>query len=270
MIVLQTSKGPVEIRELTAIDEMIAAEKIQKQVWGHDTIPHPKELLIPVQHEGGLVAGAFNQNQELVGLIFGFPTNRPTVLHSQLLATLENWRGEGIGTSLKWFQRDLCLEHGYRNVRWTVDPLRAANAEINIRNLGGISSTYLQDYYGEMQGIDAGLPSDRLVVEWHLDSERVVSRARQKPEDRGFSKAQATTVFGDDDFPDRILLDLSSPSIFIRIPSNFLDLVKGNIKQALNWRLQTRILFQNYFAKGYSISEFTKINYPAYLLEKRL
>ncbi|HMD88650.1 MAG TPA: GNAT family N-acetyltransferase [Anaerolineaceae bacterium] len=270
MTVLQTTKGPVQIRELFSVKEMIAAERIQKQVWGQDTIPHPKELLIPVQHEGGLVAGAFNIQMELVGLIFGFPTNYPTDLHSQLLATLEDWRGEGIGTALKWFQRDWCLEHGYKNVRWTVDPLRATNAEVNIRHLGGISSIYLQDYYGEMLGIDAGLPSDRLMVEWHLDSGRVVSRARQKPEDRGFSETQTAIVIGDNDFPNRILLDLSSPSILIRIPSNFLELVKGNLKLALKWRLQTRILFQNYSSKGYSITEFSKINYPAYLLEKRL
>jgi chorismate synthase len=268
MTVLKTLKGPVEIRELQTIDEMLAAEKIQKQVWGFDTIPHPKELLIPVQHEGGLVAGAFNPKNELVGFIFGFPTRDSSELHSQLLATLEDWRGQGIGTSMKWFQRQWCLERGFQNVRWTVDPLRAANAEVNIRHLGGISSTYYQDYYGVMQGIDAGVPTDRLLIEWHLSSERVADRAKQTPEDCGFPDAQDAIVVNDGR-PIHSIMDLSCPGIFIRLPENFLNLAKRDSEQALKWRFQTRILFQNYFSKGYQITEFTRVNSPAYLLEKR-
>jgi chorismate synthase len=268
MTFLKTTKGPVEIRELHTIDEMVAAEKIQKQVWGLDTIPHPKELLIPVQHEGGLVAGAFNSNKELIGFIFGFPTKDSSVLHSQLLATLDDWRGQGIGTSLKWFQRQWCLDRGYQDVRWTVDPLRAANAEVNIRHLGGISSTYYQDYYGVMQGIDAGVPTDRLLVEWHLSSERVAARAKQTPEERGFPDAQLAIVV-DKGSPSHSILDLSCPSILIRLPDNFLNLSKRDTELALKWRFQTRKLFQKYFSKGYLITEFTRENWPAYLLEKR-
>ena len=84
MTVLQSTKGPVQIRELISVKEMSTAERIQKQVRGQDAIPHPKEMLIPVQQYGGLVAGAFNIDMELVGLIFGFPTNNPTDLHFQL------------------------------------------------------------------------------------------------------------------------------------------------------------------------------------------
>ncbi|MDR3574843.1 MAG: hypothetical protein P4L50_13345 [Anaerolineaceae bacterium] len=270
MTFLRTSKGTLEIRELAGIDEMMAAENIQKSVWGLETVTHPKELLIPVQAEGGLLAGAFTSDKELIGLIFGFPTNVPTALHSQLLATLESWRGEGIGTSLKWFQRQWCLERGIQEVRWTVDPLRAANADVNIRHLGGISSTYYPDYYGVMQGIDAGGPTDRLLVDWHLNSQRVAGRAKQQPEDSGFPDAQAALVMGDNGVPSRLLLDLSCPSILVRIPSDFLNLAKVNSELALQWRLITRQLFQNYFFKGYQITEFTRLNGPAYLLEKGL
>jgi chorismate synthase len=267
MTALRTTKGPVEIRELRSIDEMLAAEKIQKQVWGSDTIPHPKELLIPVQHEGGLVAGAFNPKMELVGFIFGFPTRDSSILHSQLLATLDEWRGQGIGTSMKWFQRQWCLDRGYQYVRWTVDPLRAANAEVNIHHLGGISSTYYQDYYGVMQGIDSGVPTDRLLVEWDLCSVRVASRMKQTPEDKGFPEAKAA-IEVDNGMPDSSMMDLSCPSILIRLPDNFLNLSKSDTKLALKWRFQTRKLLQNYFSKGYQITEFSRVEWPAYLLEK--
>jgi predicted GNAT superfamily acetyltransferase len=152
---------------------MIAAEQIQKTVWGWEAIPHPKEILIPIQHEGGLLAGAFDPAGKMVGMVFGFPTRQVDVQHSQLLATLPEWRGQGIGARLKWFQRSWCLERGINHVRWTVDPLRAANAALNIRHLGGTASTYYTDYYGVMQGIDAGAPTDRLLVEWDLNHPRV-------------------------------------------------------------------------------------------------
>ena len=263
-----TSKGALELRELGSIAEMIAAEKIQKLVWGEDTITHPKELLIPIQHEGGLAAGAFNADRELVGFIFGFPTRDPTVLHSQLLATLEEWRGLGIGTALKWFQRQWCLERGIQEVRWTVDPLRSANAEVNIRHLGGVAATYYPDYYGVMQGIDAGVASDRLLVEWHLSSQRVIPRINQPPQDRGFEDAQAA-IEVENGVPCKLRFDLSCRRILVQIPGDFVSLAKTNTGQALQWRDQTRQLFQNYFSKGYWITEFTRINYPAYLLEMR-
>jgi predicted GNAT superfamily acetyltransferase len=51
------------------------------------------------------------------------------------------------------------------------------NANLNIGRLGAVSSTYHVDFYGEMAGINAGVPSDRLLAEWHVVSERVAAYA---------------------------------------------------------------------------------------------
>lgn len=266
MPVIETARGAVEIRELSSVTDMVAAEQIQLQVWGADVIPHPKEILIPIQHEGGLLAGAFATNNEMVGLIFGFPAKDSGVMHSQMLATLEAWRGQGLGSQMKWFQRQWCLDHGYTQVRWTVDPLRVANAELNIRNLGGTACTYFLDYYGPMQGIDAGAPTDRLLLEWPLLNQRVADRAVRKPEDRGFPQAEpANNVV--DGAPADARLDLTGKQILIRLPENFVQLSKTNSQLALDWRLQTRGLLVHYFSRGYQITEFTRIGGPAYLLE---
>ncbi len=53
-------------------------------------------------------------------------------------------------------------------MRWTYDPLQLGNAHLNLRSLGAVGARYHANYYGAMGGINGGLPSDRLVVEWDL------------------------------------------------------------------------------------------------------
>lgn len=265
-IPFDTPKGPLRLRELRTLEEMIAAEDIQMEVWGAGV--HPKEILIPIQHEGGLLAGAFTPQSELVGLIFGFPTAEAGAHHSQMLATLKAWRDAGIGTRLKWFQRDWCLKRGITRVRWTVDPLRATNAMLNIQHLGATASTYHVNYYGLMQGIDAGIPTDRLLIEWDLSSPVVAERASTTPADCPFPDAEpANTV--EDGRPARPRLDLTGAQILIRIPEQFIELARTDAPLALDWRLHTRDLFLHYFAAGYAITGFTRQGGPAYRLEKR-
>jgi chorismate synthase len=264
----ETPRGLIQIRELNGIAEMEAAEQIQLEVWGTDAIPHPKEILIPIQHEGGLLAGAF-YNDLMVGLVFSFPTRDPSIQHSQLLATVDDWRGLNIGTRLKWYQRDWCQERGVYSVRWTVDPLRTANAELNIRHLGGICATYYLDYYGPMKGIDAGAPTDRFLIEWHLSNQRVNARFSATPKDNGFPEAVSANQVADG-VPGLTRLNLKDPQILIHLPGNFIETSRAQPDLALQWRMHTRELFMHYFAQGYCITEYTRIGGPAYLLEKGL
>lgn len=263
----ETSGGPIEIRELQTIADMVAAEQIQLAVWGRDIYPHPKEILIPIQHEGGLLAGAFDAQAWMVGLVLQFPTRDPSAAHSQILAVEEAWRGMGVGRWLKWFQRDWSLERGITCLRWTVDPLRAANAELNIRRLGAVSSIYYPDYYGPMQGIDAGAPTDRLLVEWRLDSARVSGLANDTPPDSGFPGApELVAVRGGR--PVRRAVELDGSPVLLRIPDDFIRLSKVDPGLALEWRMLTRAAFVEAFAKGYTIFGFTRSGGPAYCLEK--
>lgn len=265
MIRYETVRDTIELRELSTIAEMEAAEEIQRKVWGADVTPTPKDLLIPMQHEGAFLAGAFASG-EMIGLAFSFPTREAGVHHSHMLATLEDWRGLGIGTKLKWYQREWCLQHGIAHIHWTVDPLRAANAELNIRHLGGVCSQYLLNYYGAMQGIDAGLPSDRLRIEWHLNSPRVIQRVAQPPQDCGFPEAVAVNET-QAEIPALVACGSHNRSVLVRLPKNFIELSKTNRELAIAWRMQTRILFLDYFSRGYQITEFTRVGGPGYLLE---
>ena len=82
---------------------------------------------------------------------------------------LPEYRRWGVGWRLKMAQRDAVLAQGLERITWTFDPLESANAHLNFAKLGVISDTYLPDFYGAMpEALNAGLPSDRLLVAWLL------------------------------------------------------------------------------------------------------
>lgn len=248
------------IREFESIGECKRSEALQRAVWGEDDPADNADLLLAIQHEGGLVAGAFqtasqdtsreisgaishNQSREvcrqerMVGFIFGFPTRDPAVQHSHRLAVHPDCRGMGLGVAMKWFQRQWCQRNGIRLVRWTYDPLLAVNASLNIDTLGATAGIYHMDYYGEMVGINAGVPSDRLLAEWQLDAPAVEQLATQK---------QAVS--------DRSI----HPERRVSIPADFPALLVNEPGKARSERLRVRHELQSAFSGGYRIVAFDR------------
>jgi predicted GNAT superfamily acetyltransferase len=219
------------IRDLLGMDEFRAAEDLQRTVWGKGDQPDPADLMMVIQHEGGLVAGAF-QGAKMIGYIFGFPTRDPLCQHSQRLAVLAEARGLGLATRLKFHQRDWCLTRGITRVRWTYDPLRAPNAALNIGRLGAEARTYFVDYYGAMEGINKGVPSDRLLAEWALDSARVAALAAGGPTPAPAGAQRVT------------------------IPADFGALLAADPAVALAERMALRDTLQSAFADGKAIVGF--------------
>ncbi len=233
----------VEFRELAGMAEFRAVEALQREVWGEGDLPDPADLMMVIQAEGGLVGGAFAEGR-LMGYVFGFPTRDPLVQHSHRLAVLPSARGLGLGVRLKHFQRDWCLARGIAHVRWTFDPLRAVNAALNLHRLGAQTNTYLEDYYGDMGGINQGLASDRLLVEWNLASPLVATLATGRP--RQSQTTQALPV----PLPDDI------------------DLADGGFAEtARALRTRLRGMMKTAFADGQRIVDFDPAN-RVYLLSR--
>lgn len=191
--------GDIVIRDLSGIAEFRLAEQLQRDVWGADDAPDPADLMMVIQHEGGVVAGAFVEDR-LLGYVFGFATRDPAVQHSHRLAVRAEARGLKLGLRLKWYQYDWAAARGIRHIRWTYDPLRRTNATLNIASLGAGVSVYLPDYYGEMAGINAGTASDRLLADWAVGSPRTEAARAGRPTLSPTETAAARRVAIPEDF----------------------------------------------------------------------
>ncbi len=162
----------IEFRELRTAAELVAMPVLEARVWG-DVDLVAVNLLVATISEGGMAIGAF-AGDRLVGSVYGFATHEPHVLHSHYLAVDPDYRRTGLGVALKQRQRNWCLANGRTAMRWTFDPLQLGNAHLNMRSLGAVGVEYHSNFYGPMGGINGGLPSDRLVVEWDLVGQRLV------------------------------------------------------------------------------------------------
>ncbi len=242
---MERSKAFYTVRELAGIAELNIVADLERRIWGTDTVTMQPELLLAMQFEGALLAGAFTQGGELVAFVFGFPTRDPSIQHSHALGILEGHRNAGLGARLKWWQRAWCLAHGVRTVRWTYDPLRIQNAKLNIHKLGAVAHEYLPDYYGELTGINAGTPSDRLMAVWTLEDSRVLDRLEGR------------------------VADTPRDALVFELPADFGTLQMTDPSAALEWRLRGRAFLQDAFANGYQITGLQLEQVRAYQLALR-
>lgn len=147
---------------------------MEKLTWG-EAITVPAAIFVVAEHSGGQVLGAFD-GEKLVGFTLGLAGFRPGqhFIHSHMTAVLPEYQNRGVGRRLKLFQRQDALKRGIPLVEWTFDPLELKNAHFNLVRLGAVARRYIPDCYGITESpMHAGLPTDRLVAEWWLDSERV-------------------------------------------------------------------------------------------------
>lgn len=177
----------IEIRPCAGFEELEACVRLQIETWGYDeTDVIPRKTFLVAQTIGGQVIGAFDTQipggraSSLVGFLFALPGVKSrhgatqAYLHSHMLAVRDAFRNRGLGRQLKLEQRREALSRGIRLIEWTFDPLEIKNAFLNIRRLGAIVRSYRPDFYGVSSSrLQGGLPTDRLLAEWWLDSPQV-------------------------------------------------------------------------------------------------
>ena len=172
----------IVIRNCKGTQEFDACVEVQKDVWKFaDVELVPMHLFVVAEEIGGQVIGAFD-GMDLVGFVLSFPGVHPhpqrprPYLHSHLLAVRDSYRNAHIGRRLKLAQRQDAIERGFDLIEWTFDPLEIKNAYLNIVKLGAIVRRYSMNHYGGSSSpLHQGLPTDRIIAEWWLKSNRVTN-----------------------------------------------------------------------------------------------
>ena len=169
-------KAAPTIRNCTSLEDMRECFALQKEIWEFsDSELVPVRIFVTAAKIGGQVVGAFDRGR-LVGFALAIPAirNGHPYLHSQMLAVGPQYRNAGLGRRLKLFQREDALVRGFELMEWTFDPLEIKNAYLNIEKLGALARRYSVNQYGITSSrLHGGLPSDRLVAEWWMKSQRV-------------------------------------------------------------------------------------------------
>ncbi|HUX45633.1 MAG TPA: hypothetical protein VMV57_12855 [Terracidiphilus sp.] len=189
----------IRIRTCRGFDEFEACVQMQIETWGYDqTDVIPRKAFQVAQKIGGQILGAFDTElpgagpeggpSSMVAFAMSFPgvkteegVARP-YMHSHMLAVREGYRNRGLGAQLKLEQRREALSRGITLMEWTFDPLEIRNAHLNVHKLGALVRSYFRDFYGVSSSrLQGGLPTDRLVAEWRLNSARVTATLEGRP-----------------------------------------------------------------------------------------
>jgi predicted GNAT superfamily acetyltransferase len=272
----------MDVRELTTAAELHAASALLARIW-RPTDPMPYEMLRIIRHIGGYVGGAF-EAATLIGACAAFPTAAGG-LHSHITgATVP---GRGVGLAIKLHQRAWALDRGITNISWTFDPLVRRNAYFNLTKLAARAEEYLEDFYGEMPDeLNAGDPSDRLLVVWDLRDRAVAavadSAAAEHDAVRDAAAPGGDTSGGEPagGAPGRgvamvLACDPSgrplgrdpagAPRLAVGTPADIAALRAQDPPLAREWRRRQRAALGGALAAGYHVTGFTRSGH--YLLE---
>ena len=234
------------VRKCESLDDFHHCVDLQRAIWGEaDLEVEPSTMFVVAAHSGGQVLGAFDGDR-LVGYtlaVVGLRDRMP-YLHSHMTGVLKGYRDRGVGRMLKLFQRGEALGRGMRLIQWTFDPLELRNAHFNLNRLGAICREYQPNLYGVTTSpLHRGLATDRLLVEWHLDSARVVAAIENLVKD-----------------------PVEAPAI-IELPAELERWQRENSSQIGDVQARLREEFTRWFAKGYAaVALRTATGNRAYLL----
>ena len=223
------------IRECTTIEEFDGCVALQREAFGlPDLELSPRRHLIVSRQAGGWTLGAFVADR-MVGFVHHLAAVRPDNQifgYSHMMAVAKDYQNKGVGVRLKWAQRERAMKEGRKLIKWTWDPMMARNAHFNLNRLGAVVEAYAGNFYGIDYHADSsltekvGLPSDRLIATWHLDSERVTAHA----------KGEAVPF-------------AANPVATVAIPAEWAALVKHDPKRARDVQARVRDQFERAFAR---------------------
>lgn len=221
------------VRSCNSVEEFEQMVDLQLRVWGYsERDACPAILFVVAAKTGGQVMGAFD-GERMIGFVLAYPAihGGEAYLHSHMAAVLPECRDLGVGRELKLAQRTEALERGIRRIEWTFDPLQAKNAYFNICRLGVTIRQYLPNFYGTTSSpLHGGLPTDRVLAEWRLDSPRVADVLAGKTQSVG----------------------ADAERVRVALPANGADDELAQVQAGI------REQFQTLFSQGYVVTWFER------------
>ena len=276
----------VTIGAFRSLADYKACEDIQREVWHSqdiDIVPVP--LLLVVDRTGGILLGAYNSLGDLVGFVFSVLGSREgaPILHSYMMAVRAAYRNFDVGFKLKQAQRKEALKRKIKLITSSFDPMQPLNAYFALGKLGEWADIYEENYYGEMTSLpDRGLPTDRILTYWNLDSSAVIRRLELGPPRRDFRKelkhrqvinhlVEAAPGLMNSS---PVKLNCSSEQFLFEVPYNLPEIKSRDLGIALEWQGKMRHVFRSYFRKDYVAADFWVIEQDGrlrafYLFEKK-
>jgi predicted GNAT superfamily acetyltransferase len=275
------TKSPVTIRDLTTVQELGKVQAVEREVWQlAEADLLPLTMAVATQAAGGIWVGAFD-GDDLVGFAFGFIGRHrgQVIIHSHQLAVLAEYRDADLGYRLKLAQRDRALAMGIDQMNWTFDPLQSKNAYFNFAKLGVVSNTYKENFYGpETSSILHRNGTDRLWVEWRMNSPRVLERLERNAQEKSDGTAESTFCLLHSDGANRpvavnIEEALAHQQILVGVPEDINAIQKNDPALAGEWRVATRWALKEAIGAGFLVTGFCRRGRGgkgpgAYLLKK--
>jgi predicted GNAT superfamily acetyltransferase len=222
----------IAVRKCQTLEEFQRCLKLQREIWGEaDLEVEPVTMFVVAAHTGGQVLGAYDGDR-MVGYtlaVAGLHAGNVPYLHSHMTGVQADYRDRGVGRMLKLYQREEALGRGIRMIQWTFDPLEVKNAHFNLNRLGAICREYHANLYGlTTSPLHRGLPTDRLLAEWRLDSARTVAAINN------------------------LVKDAVEAPAAIELPADLEHWQKEDSPEVARTQSRLREEFKKWFAKGYA------------------
>ena len=257
----------IAVEPIHSIEDLRSAVKLQQTLLGERAhaiwrLSH----LHHIQQSGGLVLGARETSPpisnafhgiliDLIAEVDGYPARRTVAWGVD-----PKLRNRGIGVRLREIERRALQKEGVDLVYWDIDPLSSVDLHIALNKLGGIVTACSRNApRGLHDALPPGLPTDRVRVEWWIDSPRVIGRMEHglaPPHQQiGLHKMVVLTKTTTLSTGVRGLIECeqhaTADHVLAEIPENLADLQARDHEAAIQWRLRNRGVIEQLFQLGY-------------------
>jgi predicted GNAT superfamily acetyltransferase len=260
------------VKELDSFSQFEELAQMQKKIWhlsDRDQISTITLRTLSMEYPiMGIMLGAY-QNSEMVGFVICTPTRESNTLYGMIMGVLPEYQNFEVGNKLGFKVLEKCNKENISKICWTYDPLDSKLGHLYLNKWGAIAIKYEANYYQLKDEYNSKLPLDRFIVDCHLQSPRITKRINKDVEPLSLSQALSEFPVADaDNYPDH-------PAVLVKIPADFNSLKKTNPREAIIFRMNTRLVFEEYinnrayFIAGMYSEELNGERENFYLMEKR-